>query len=67
MVYNKGGVTQLLEVYPMEVTKVLTAYLESGERTRKWFNTEKAMSALQSSSKPQLARHLKKLLDNLQV
>lgn len=66
-VYNKGGVTQLLEVYSMEVTKVLNSYLESGERRRKWFSVDKAIDSLRSSSKPQLARHLQKLVNNLKV
>lgn len=66
-VYNKNGQTQLVEVYPMRVTKILNVYLESSTRKRRWFNALNAVEELRTSSKPQLARHVTKMLDNLKA
>jgi 8-oxo-dGTP pyrophosphatase MutT (NUDIX family) len=66
-VYNKKSQTQLVEVYPMLVTKVLNVYLESSTRRRKWFDAPIAVEILKTSSKPQLARHVSRLIDNLKV
>lgn len=64
-VYNKRGKTQLVDVYPMLVTKTVEVYLESKIRKRKWFSAADALEKLHVSSKSQLAIHLRKLVNNL--